>query len=147
MTYTEGFARNQPVSRPVSMLYLVCKTCRPVSGIFTQKIVMFRLAAVLGWWAAWNGAIVQHPTIVLQSYESVEAYGELAWPSSKALAGRVSERRPYGSIPRFGSPFSSPVVIREQCLVTLPLTNDFAPYELDKIALIAAHLNAELIWW
>ena len=147
MTYFEGFARNQPVYRPVSMLYLVCKTCRPVFGIFTQKIVMFRLAAVLGWWAAWNGATVRHPAIVLQCSKSVEAYGELAWPSSKALAGRVSERRPYGSIPRFGSPFSSPVVIWGQCLVTLPLTNDFAPYELHKITLIAAQLNAESIWW
>ena len=86
---------------------------------------------------------MQHPTIVLQCSKSVEAYGELAWPSSKTLARRVDERRPYGSIPRFGSPFSSPVVIWGLCFVTLPLTND----ELRKIALIAAHLNAESIWW
>ena len=57
---------------------------------------------------------------------------EPVWPSGKAVSGRTSVRY------RFGSPFSSKVVVCGHGLVTLSLTIN----ETLKMALIAAHVNA-----
>ena len=62
---------------------------------------------------------------------------EPAWPSSKALVRLVS--RGISVRFRFGSPFSSRIVIYGHCLVTLSFTINI------KIARIAAHLNAGVI--
>ena len=61
---------------------------------------------------------------------------EPAWPSSKALVRLVS--RGISVRIRFRSPFSSKIVVWGHCLVTLSLT-------INEMALIAAHLNAEVI--
>ena len=63
----------------------------------------------------------------------------MVWPSGKALSGGASDRIRFGSL----SPFSSKVGVCGHCLVALSL----AIYETktDSRALIAAHLNAEVI--
>ena len=67
----------------------------------------------------------------------MEGRGEPVWPSGKALVRPVSGRTTVGY--RFGSPFSSKRLWFVDSLVTLSITS----YWNIKMALIAAHLNAE----
>ena len=53
----------------------------------------------------------------------------------------AGKRNDAGSTPRFGSPFSSIIVIYGHCLVTLPCTIN----ETFKWLTSLAHLNAEII--
>ena len=83
--------------------------------------------------------------IVYILYRSMTETREPVWPSGKALGCMVSGRTSVRY--RFGSPFSSKkVVICENRLVTLAvITRRFSQTTNIKMALIAAHLNAEVI--
>ena len=84
--------------------------------------------------------LAAEPSVVYIHSVKLIIISEPVWPSGKALIRLVSGRTSVRY--RFGSPFSSKnVVVCGHCLVTLSITS----YWNIKMALIAAHLNAEVI--